>query len=205
MTTVEANTKRFTSAASAASISSPGALHVHLLDLLRVALGRDLRGEMHHALRRVLLRASRRRWTGAVRSPTTAVVPSGSEPGRRTSASTSWPRADQLAAGRMADEPARSRDEDPHERERYPGAMDLPVRGEGVRALGLALPPARMPRLRGTRPLKRWRYVGYYSADLMLCAADARIGPVPQRWWAVAEPDGTPARARRRSAAAGWT
>ena len=43
---------------------------------------------------------------------------------------------------------------------------------------------------RGTRPLKRWRYVGYYSAELMLCAADARIGPVPQRWWAVAEPDG---------------
>ena len=25
----------------------------------------------------------------------------------------------------------------------------------------------------------------------MLCVGDARIGPVPQRWWAVAEPDGT--------------
>ena len=60
-----------------------------------------------------------------------------------------------------------------------------------MRALGLALPPARMPRMRGARPLKRWRYVGYYSSELMLCAADARIGPVPQRWWAVALPDGS--------------
>ena len=69
--------------------------------------------------------------------------------------------------------------------------MDLPVRGAGVRELGLALPPQRMARMQGTRPLKRWRYVGYYSSDLMLCVADARIGPIPQRWWAVAEPDGT--------------
>ena len=45
--------------------------------------------------------------------------------------------------------------------------------------------------MRGTRPLKRWRYVGHYSSDLMLCAADARIGPMPQRWWAVALPDGS--------------
>ncbi|HZO59106.1 MAG TPA: DUF2804 family protein [Solirubrobacterales bacterium] len=69
--------------------------------------------------------------------------------------------------------------------------MELPARGDRVRQLGLALPPQHMPRWRGTRPLKRWRYVGYYSAEMMLCAADARIGPVPQRWWAVAEPDGT--------------
>jgi hypothetical protein len=47
-----------------------------------------------------------------------------------------------------------------------------------------------MARLRGTRPLKRWRYVGYYAPELMLCVGDARIGPVPQRWWAVASPDG---------------
>jgi hypothetical protein len=68
--------------------------------------------------------------------------------------------------------------------------MNLPVRGEGVRSLGLRVPPARMPLFRGTRPRKRWRYVGYYGPDLMLCAADARIGPVPQRWWAVALPGG---------------
>jgi hypothetical protein len=48
-----------------------------------------------------------------------------------------------------------------------------------------------MPVRRGTRPLKRWRYVGVYTPELMLCVADARIGPVPQRWWAVTFPDGT--------------
>lgn len=65
------------------------------------------------------------------------------------------------------------------------------MRGNAVHALGLPLPPARMRPLRGTRPLKRWRYVGYYDARVMLCVGDARIGPVPQRWWAVAFPDGT--------------
>jgi Protein of unknown function (DUF2804) len=43
---------------------------------------------------------------------------------------------------------------------------------------------------RRARMRKRWRYVGYYTAELMLCAGDARIGPIPQRWWAIAEPDG---------------
>jgi hypothetical protein len=69
--------------------------------------------------------------------------------------------------------------------------MDLPVRGPAVRGLGIAVPPQRMARWQGTRPLKRWRYVGYYSREVMLCVGDARIGPVPQRWWAIAEPDGT--------------
>jgi hypothetical protein len=59
-----------------------------------------------------------------------------------------------------------------------------------VRSLGLKVPPARMPLLRGTRPRKRWRYVGYYGPELMLCVGDARIGVVPRRWWAVATPDG---------------
>jgi len=48
-----------------------------------------------------------------------------------------------------------------------------------------------MPRRLGTRPLKRWRYVGAYGPELMLCVGDARVGPVPQRFWAVAFPDGT--------------
>lgn len=59
-----------------------------------------------------------------------------------------------------------------------------------MRELGLALPPERMPSWRAGRPLKRWRYVGVYTPDLMLCVGDARIGPVPQRWWAVALPGG---------------
>jgi hypothetical protein len=67
----------------------------------------------------------------------------------------------------------------------------LPVRGPDVRDLGLPLPPGRMPLARDRRPLKRWRYVGVYSAELMLCAGDAHVGGLPQRWWAVALPDGT--------------
>lgn len=68
---------------------------------------------------------------------------------------------------------------------------DLPVRGAGVRDLALALPPARMAALRAGRPLKRWRYLGVYTPDVMLCMGAARVAGVPQRWWAVALPDGT--------------
>ena len=46
-----------------------------------------------------------------------------------------------------------------------------------------------MPLVRHGRMLKRWRYVGVYAADLMLCAGTARIGPVRQTWWAVWERD----------------
>jgi hypothetical protein len=45
--------------------------------------------------------------------------------------------------------------------------------------------------VRDRRPLKRWRYVGVYTAELMLCAGEAHVGGLPQRWWAVALPDGT--------------
>jgi len=47
-----------------------------------------------------------------------------------------------------------------------------------------------MPLMRAGRPLKRWRWVGAFGPDLMLCAGEARIGPLPQRWWAVVERDG---------------
>jgi hypothetical protein len=47
-----------------------------------------------------------------------------------------------------------------------------------------------MPLVRRWRPLKRWRYVGVFGPELMLCVGIARIGPIVQRWWAVAEPDG---------------
>jgi hypothetical protein len=66
----------------------------------------------------------------------------------------------------------------------------LPLRGPKVRELGLTLPPDRLPAWRGGRPLKRWRYVGVYTPELMLCVGDAKIGPVPQRWWAIALPSG---------------
>lgn len=49
----------------------------------------------------------------------------------------------------------------------------------------LPLPPAHMPRWRGTRPLKRWRYVGVYGPELMLCVGAAQVGPARQSFWAV--------------------
>jgi hypothetical protein len=49
----------------------------------------------------------------------------------------------------------------------------------------LPLPPVRMPAWRGTRPLKRWRYVGVYGPDLMVCVGHARVGPGRQSFWAV--------------------
>jgi hypothetical protein len=57
-----------------------------------------------------------------------------------------------------------------------------------------------MKMFRNGRPLKRWRYIGAYSAELMLCAGDARIGPLRQRFWAVATPDG---RIREKTALVG--
>jgi len=64
----------------------------------------------------------------------------------------------------------------------------LPARGARVRELDLEIPPRR--RRLGSRPLKRWRYVGVYEPGLMLCVGEAHVGPVPRRWWAVAMPDG---------------
>jgi hypothetical protein len=50
---------------------------------------------------------------------------------------------------------------------------------------GLPVPPERMRLWRDGRPLKRWRYVGLYGDEAMLCAATVRIGIVPQAWYAV--------------------
>ncbi len=75
--------------------------------------------------------------------------------------------------------------------------QDLPVRGAGVRELGLRLPPQRMAPLAAGRPLKRWRYVGVYRPELMLCVGDAHVAGIRQRWWAVALPDGSLFEGRR--------
>jgi hypothetical protein len=60
----------------------------------------------------------------------------------------------------------------------------------------------RMPLIRRGRPLKRWRYVGFYGAELMLCAGDVRVGPLHQQFWAVAE-KGRPLRERTGLRSAG--
>lgn len=52
-------------------------------------------------------------------------------------------------------------------------------------AIPVPVPPARMAPVRGGRPLKRWRYVAAFCDELMLCAAEAAIGPARSSWWAV--------------------
>jgi hypothetical protein len=42
-----------------------------------------------------------------------------------------------------------------------------------------------LPVRRGGRALKRWRYVGVFGTERMLCAGLAHVGGVPQAWWAV--------------------
>jgi Protein of unknown function (DUF2804) len=42
-----------------------------------------------------------------------------------------------------------------------------------------------MPLFRGGRPLKRWRYVGVFCEELMLCAARVQVGPAHQSFWAL--------------------
>jgi len=39
--------------------------------------------------------------------------------------------------------------------------------------------------LRRGRPLKRWRYVGIFSEQLMACAAIVQVGPAKQSFWAL--------------------
>ncbi len=62
-----------------------------------------------------------------------------------------------------------------------PSLDDLPLRN---RPSGLPVPPERMALLRDRRPLKRWRYLGLYGEELMLCAANVRVGVLPQAFWA---------------------
>ncbi|HEU4973469.1 MAG TPA: DUF2804 family protein [Baekduia sp.] len=62
-----------------------------------------------------------------------------------------------------------------------PTAAALPPRLR--RAFAPAAIP--LPPWRGARPLKRWRYVGLYGPDLMLCAASVRIAGLPQAFWAI--------------------
>lgn len=60
-----------------------------------------------------------------------------------------------------------------------------PWRTGGGPRPAVATPPAPMPLLLGGRPLKRWRWVGCFADDVMLCAAVAGVGPFPVSWWVV--------------------
>ena len=72
-----------------------------------------------------------------------------------------------------------------------PGLETLPWRGPGPgRPDDLPLPPERMPlRFKGVNR-KRWRYLGAFSEEVMVCAASAGVGPLSQTFWAVWDREG---------------
>ena len=61
----------------------------------------------------------------------------------------------------------------------------LPWRGPGPGRPELPLPPGKVPIRRGGRWRKRWRYLGAFSDELLLCAARVQVGAVGQTFWAV--------------------
>jgi hypothetical protein len=66
----------------------------------------------------------------------------------------------------------------------------LPWRGPGPGRPSLPLPPGPMPMRSHGAMRKRWRYVGVYGPELMLCAARVQIGPFSQCFWALFDRDG---------------
>jgi hypothetical protein len=61
----------------------------------------------------------------------------------------------------------------------------LPWRGPGPDRPRLPVPPEHLPMRWGGRWRKRWRYIGAYNQNFMLCAADVHVGPGRQSFWAV--------------------
>ena len=57
--------------------------------------------------------------------------------------------------------------------------------------------------LRHGRPLKRWRWVGVFCPEAMLCAGEVRVGPARQTFWAVWDRAGARLRERTRLVAHG--
>jgi hypothetical protein len=70
---------------------------------------------------------------------------------------------------------------------------------ENETAVGAARPMA-VPSgiFRGTRPLKRWRYVGIFCERFMACAALVHVGPLGQSFWALYDREGDELRERTR-------
>ena len=61
--------------------------------------------------------------------------------------------------------------------------LPLPWRGPGPGRPELPLPPGPMPLRHDGQLRKRWRYVGVFGEELMLCAARAQVGPLGQSFW----------------------
>ena len=64
--------------------------------------------------------------------------------------------------------------------------------------VGGPVPPARMPRWRDGRPLKRWRYAGVFAEDLLCCFGVVSIGGLPQCFWGVWDREARVLRERTR-------
>jgi uncharacterized protein DUF2804 len=62
-------------------------------------------------------------------------------------------------------------------------SANLPWRGPGGERPDLPLPPEPMPLRRDGQTRKRWRYIGLFAPELMLCAARAEVGPLQQAFW----------------------
>jgi hypothetical protein len=63
--------------------------------------------------------------------------------------------------------------------------MSLPWRGPGPGRPELPLPPDKLPIRRDGHWRKRWRYVGTFGDELLLCAARINVGPLGQTFWAI--------------------
>lgn len=62
---------------------------------------------------------------------------------------------------------------------------ELPWRGPGEGRPDLPVPPGPMPLFRHGVMRKKWRYVGFYGDQVMLCAAQVLIGPVKHCFWSL--------------------
>lgn len=68
-------------------------------------------------------------------------------------------------------------------------AADLPWRGPGAGRPELPLPPGKVPMRRRGTWRKRWRYLGAFADELLLCAARVQVGPIGQTFWAIWDRD----------------
>ncbi|HEX5713519.1 MAG TPA: DUF2804 family protein [Solirubrobacterales bacterium] len=74
-------------------------------------------------------------------------------------------------------------------------SAQIPWRGPGSDRPDLPLPPGPMPLRRDGQTRKRWRYIGLFGEELMLCAARAEIGPLGQSFWVMWDRQGRRHRA----------
>jgi len=70
---------------------------------------------------------------------------------------------------------------------KHPGGplAGLPWRGPGDGRPDLPLPPGPMPLVSHGLLRKRWRYVGFYGDEVMLCFASVEIGPMKHCFWSL--------------------